>query len=174
MKNGFFLFLIIIGCHRNVETNNGLTTESFVENEIWQPKIVITRKEVKVVDASSEKLLKNTNEDALLIGNVKVDFYNDAGEHLSILYSDSARINNKNNNLYATGNVIVISDSGYTLSAKELLWDNQYKLIVSKDSIMFTSTQEDTMYGVGFESDMDLTHIRIFRPHGSIRKGLGE
>jgi len=31
---------------------------------------------------------------------------------------------------------------------------------------MFTSSNNDTMYGVGFESDMDLTKWKIKKPHG--------
>ena len=43
------------------------------------------------------------------------------------------------------------------------------EFIESKDSVMFTTTQGDTMYGVGFESDMDLTEWKIYRPTGVIQ-----
>ena len=63
----------------------------------------------------------------------------------------------------ANGNVYVVSDSGYTLTTNEILWDNRYKMIVAEDSVMFTTTKGDTLYGVGFESDMDLEQWRIFQ-----------
>ena len=70
------------------------------------------------------------------------------------------------------GNVQVFSDSGYALFSHSILWDNQYKLILSHDSVMFTSTNHDTMYGIGFESDIDLVRFKIFQPFGILHEGI--
>jgi len=144
----------------------------FHDHDIYHPEINISRGNSKIVSARSQYLIKNGDTDALLKGEVSADFFNEDGDHVSILYSDSARINQRTNNLRAMGNVRVVSDSGYTLSANTILWDNQYKLIESEDSVMFTTTEEDTMYGIGFESDMDLSQWKIFKPHGVSRKGF--
>jgi len=148
------------------------TSEKLKENEIWSPIIILSREETRLVKVKSDKLYKNTNEMALLVGNVVVDFYNEEGHHISILYTDSARIDENSNNLHAHGNVYVVSDSGYTLSTSELLWDNRYEMIVAEDSVMFTHTAGDTLYGIGFESDIDLERFKIFKPIGIIREGI--
>ena len=166
----FFVFIFLMGCAETGEEVALRNTSMFNENEIENPEIIISRENTRIVKAVSKHLMKNGNEDALLTGNVKADFYNDLGEHVSILYSDSAKINQRTNNLRATGNVHVESDSGFTLYANSILWDNQYKIIESKDSVMFTTTQGDTMYGVGFESDMDLTKWKIYKPTGVIQR----
>ena len=166
-----FIFIILfIGCAETGEEVVQRNSSMFNENEIENPEIIISRENTRIVKAASKHLMKNGNEDALLTGDVKADFYNDLGEHVSILYSDSAKINQRTNNLWATGNVHVESDSGFTLYANTILWDNQYKIIESKDSVMFTATQGDTMYGVGFESDMDLTKWKIYKPTGVIQR----
>ena len=164
--------VLLLSCHSKVEDNSRPDSIELTENEIWNPVIILSREEDKIVDARSEKLYKKTNADALLVGNVEVDFFNDEGQHISILYSDSARINEQNNNLRANGNVYVVSDSGYTLTTREILWDNRYKMIVAEDSVMFTTTEGDTLYGVGFESDSDLEEWRIFKPFGITREGI--
>ena len=105
------------------------------------------------------------------MGNVEIDMYDD-GKHISVLYSDSAQINERNNNLIASGNVIVVSDSGYTLRTNKINWDNSYKLITAEDSVMFTTSEKDTLYGIGFESDSDLEEWRIFKPVGITRSGI--
>ena len=87
----FMIFLLCISCSK-MESSNNKSSEELKENEIWNPVIILTREETKLVKATSNKLYKNTNEMALLVGNVVVDFYNDEGDHISILYSDSARI----------------------------------------------------------------------------------
>ena len=68
--------------------------------------------------------------------------------------------------MHAYGDVKVISDDSVKLFSNSILWDNHYKLITSHDSVMFTSSDNDTMYGVGFESDMDLTKWKIKKPRG--------
>mgnify|MGYP005636629709 CR=1 FL=1 len=163
---------LFISCAGKADSKNDGFSEELIENEIWNPVIILTREETKLVKAKSKKLYKNSNEMALLVGNVVVDFYNDEGEHISILYSDSARIDEQNNNLYANSNVYVVSDSGYTLTTNRILWDNRYEMIVAKDSVMFTHTAGDTLYGVGFESDIDLEQFKIYRPFGIIREGI--
>ena len=166
----FFVLIFLMGCAETGEEVARKNTSMFNENEIENPEIIISRENTRIVKAVSKHLMKNGNEDALLTGNVKADFYNDFGEHVSILYSDSAKINQRTNNLRATGNVHVESDSGFTLYANSILWDNQYKIIESKDSVMFTTIEGDTMYGVGFVSDMDLTKWKIYKPTGVIKR----
>ena len=174
--NGIHIWLLtavlLLACRTKVEDNNRSDSIELTENEIWNPVIILSREEDKIVEAKSEKLYKNNNADALLVGNVEVDFFNEVGQHISILYSDSARINEQNNNLRANGNVYVVSDSGYTLTTNEILWDNRYKMIVAEDSVMFTTTEGDTLNGVGFESDMDLEQWKIFRIFGVTREGI--
>ncbi len=153
----FSLVLLVVSfiftsCHStNIQNKIESSSEEIMENEIWNPIIILTRKEKKIIKATSKKLYKQKNESALLIGNVVVDFFNDFGEHISILYADSARINEHSNDLNANGNVYVVSDSGYTLSTSMIVWDNSYKMIVAEDSVMFTTSIGDTLYGVGFE-----------------------
>jgi len=90
--------------------------------------------------------------------------------HRRPLYSDSAIVESFSNNLRAFGNVKVVSDSGYTLFSDKIYWNNQYKLVTSDDSVMFTNSYRDTMYGVGFESDVDLTRSKIFKPFGVVKE----
>ena len=141
-------------------------------NEIWNPLIVLTQKEKKIVKVKSEKLYKKHDDSALLVGDVEVDFFNEEGNHISILYADTARINEKTNDLNANGNVFVVSDSGYTLSTNKLSWNNGYEMIMSEDSVTFTTLEGDTLHGVGFESDSNLEEWKIYKPFGIARKGM--
>lgn len=163
---------LFIACSGKTEFDESGTSEELMENEIWNPIIILSREENKIVIAKSDKLYKKSNEMALLVGNVEANFFNEDGNHMSILYSDSARINEQSNNLYANGNVFVVSDSGYTLTTSEILWDNRYRMIIAEDSVMFTTIEGDTLYGVGFESDMDLERWKISRPFGIARDGI--
>ena len=170
----FWLMLVsvFISCSSRRESDNSNTSEELIENEIWNPLIILSRGEAKIVTAKAEKLYKNSGKMSLLVGSVEVDFFGEEGGHISILHSDSAQIDEQSNNLHANGNVYVVSDSGYTLTTSQLFWDNRYKMIIAEDSVMFTTAEGDTMYGVGFESDMDLDQWRIFRIFGVTREGI--
>ena len=172
VNSKLILIILFFACSGKTEINEIGSSEELMENEIWNPFIILSREENKIVTAKSDKLYKKSNEMVLLVGSVEADFYNELGDHRSILYSDSARVNELSNNLHANGNVFVVSDSGYTLTTSKIFWDNRYRMIIAEDSVMFTTTDGDTLYGVGFESDMDLEHWKISRPFGIARDGI--
>ncbi len=175
--NGSILFLvfslvIFFSCHSSKKMNANKNTTKNMLSEIWNPLIVLTKKENKIVKVKSEKLYKEHDDSALLVGDVEVDFFDEEGNRISVLYADTARINEKTNDLNAHGNVFVVSDSGYTLSTNKLSWNNGYEMIMSEDSVTFTTLEGDTLHGVGFESDSDLEEWRIYKPFGIARKGM--
>lgn len=157
--------IIFFCCSANNESKS-IDIEYNYDHEIHAPVITISNLTSKVIEAKSLKLVKNNGQEAVLIGNVLADFFNDQNEHMSKLRADSAKINELTNNFTAIGNVVVESDSGLILKTKKLYWDQQYKLVISNDSVQFTTLQNDTLYGIGFESDMDLTHWKIIQPTG--------
>ena len=160
--------LCLISCGGNDDIS--MLGDAMYDNEISNPKIKIFQEHNKVIYATANRLLKNEGKDAILVGDVISNFFNDSGTHISTLYSDSAIVESFSNNLRAFGNVKVVSDSGYTLFSDKIYWNNQYKLVTSDDSVMFTNSYRDTMYGVGFESDMDLTRSKIFKPFGVVKE----
>ena len=173
MHNILYLMILFIGCYTpSQEVNQEEVKQEIFDNELFNPSIILSRGVNKLVKAESKKMYKNRNQFAFLVDRVKIDIYDEDGQHMSILYCDSAIINEKNNNLKANGNVIVVSDSGYTLNTQKIVWDNSYKLILVEDSVMFTTLEGDTLYGIGFESDADLEEWRIFQPYGVVREGI--
>ena len=158
-----FICAFLLSC--GSESNLDLESEpnQIYDNEVTNPRVNIYQQGNIVIESTSEKLFKNDGDDAMLVGKVVAKFFNDDGVYISTLFSDSAIVENISNNLRAYGSVKVISDSGYTLLSDQINWNNQYKLITSKDSVTFTDRSNTTVMGVGFESDMDLTNYKIFK-----------
>ena len=84
------------------------------------------------------------------------------------MYSDSAIIFNKSDSVRAIGNVIVESIKGFKLHTHEIILYNDTKLVKSKEHIMFTSGEDDTLYGKGFWSNFDMSNSQILKPMGQI------
>ena len=160
---------LALSCSSDSASQIKASPDHMYDNEIFNPEISIFQEQDLTVSATSKKLIKDEGEDAILSGEVVSKFYNEEGSHISTLYSDSAVVENVSSNLRAYGNVTVVSDSGYTLKSNQILWDNQYKLITSEDSVLFTDINMNTIKGIGFKSDMDLTNYKIFKFIGSFK-----
>ncbi len=163
-------FIAIIACNSDSKVNPKSINKSIYENEIFNPKINIFQDKYLAISSNCDRLIKDNGKDAVLIGNVVSEFFNEEGKHITTLYSDSAIVENISNNLKAFGNVTVVSDSGFTLKSNEILWNNQYKLITSEDSILLTDKSNNEIRGIGFESDIDLTNYKIFKFIGSFKE----
>ena len=95
-----------------------------------------------------------------------VDFFDSNEQHTSILNSNKAEVNQSSNDMKAIGNVVAVSDSGISLYSETLEWDSKNEKLRTKDSIMITTLDQDTLYGIGFESDSDLENWKIINPSG--------
>jgi len=105
---------------------------------------------------------------------VKVDFYDEEGRHTFVLTSNKGLLNERTNDVIAFENVVVVSDDGTTLRTEKLRWDERKQKVISDDFVTIT-TEKDTLYGIGFESDRHLTNWVIKKPWGvSQRKAILE
>ena len=85
---------------------------------------------------------------------------------------DRAEVDQKSNDMKAIGNVVAMSDSGITLFSETLTWNSKEEKLHTKDKIMITTPDADTLYGIGFESDSDLRNWKIINPSGVTGRDL--
>jgi LPS export ABC transporter protein LptC len=101
----------------------------------------------------------------LLDSGITVDFFNDGGEHTSVLTARQGKVDDVTNDFEARGDVVVRSDSGTVLKTVELFWDNKRGRVYTGAFVEISSPTEE-IRGVGFESDQSLTHYTISRVTG--------
>lgn len=102
----------------------------------------------------------------LLQESLRVDFYDADQNHTSLLTAHHGRVNDATQDFVAHGNVVVISDSGTTLKADSLFWNNSTRRISTQAFVDIVSPTEHIM-GQGMESDQNLKNYKIFRVTGS-------
>ena len=170
------VILLIAGCQESgIGRQPGSSRKMFPDQESWESTVTISREGQLVAKASSLRMVQYDRQNlAHLFGEVEVDFYNSDGEHVSRMKADSADINMLTNNMDAFGDVVIHSDSGLVLHTQVLNWSNEYDMISTPESVMFATPELDTSHGIGFESDVDLTHWKIFRPSGVTNRGLAD
>lgn len=137
-------------------------------NTLWDFKMDFMDSSVVKARLSARRArLYNDRQESLLDTNVIVDFMSPSGNRAARLTADSARVDNRTNNMWAKGKVIVISDSSHTrLETTLLLWDNTRRKIYSTEYVKITRPGEVIEGGVGFESDEYLKNYRIFKVSG--------
>lgn len=178
--NFYRKYLLIIGligigglasCSSPEMDYEGQVNTNRPSQESWNSEIYLTKLGVRnaVVHAGH---MEQYNDRKLTIMNedVEADFFKD-NEHTSTLFADSAVVFQEKNIMRAFRNVVVESDSGITLYTERLAYDPETEKITSDTTVKMT-TETDTLHGVGFESNTDLTEWKILKPWGVTRREM--
>ena len=174
MKNLIWLnvlLLILFGCSSEPTDLFLEKGADFPDQESWGVTIILTDSSIERARVNSGHLEKYNQKKHIMLDNVvQVDFFDKKQMHVAVLNSYKAEVDQKTNNMKAIGNVVAISDSGITLFTDTLYWDAKNEKMSTLDSVMITTLDEDTLYGIGFESDSDLENWRILNPSGVTRR----
>jgi len=182
LKDGVFagtVFLLLIaffqpGCRQE---NNEVMLDQRDQSkhpvqEGWNSKIYISRSGLLQAIVVYGHMVKFEKNDIIYFDEgVEVDFYED-GNHTSHLLSERGEYNEKTEDVTGIGHVEVVSDSGATLNTEILRWDNKEGRIYSDTLVMVTTQDYDTLYGIGFESNADLTRRVIHQPWGKTKRSV--
>ena len=169
------LCLFIFACN-NTELNKiGETRDGLPDAESWNATITLTNKGSKRAVIKSGHLQKYQQRQYILLDQkVDADFFNEEEIYTSNLKSEIAEIDESKDFLIAMGNVVVVSDSGVSLFTDTLSWDNVEEKVFTDDRVIFITEQNDTLYGIGFKSDIELNNWEIMQPTGVFHDGSDE
>ena len=175
MKNVFWsiVFIIVSGAcsDRSNETQLAKGID-YPDQESWGVTIILTDSSIERARIQSGHLEKYNQEQHIMLDEiVKVDFFDKKQVHVAVLNSARAEVDQKTNNMKAIGDVIAVSDSGITLYTDTLFWNAKKEQMSTVDSVMITTLEKDTLYGLGFESDSDLQNWTILKPSGVTDRG---
>lgn len=162
------VFFAVFSCSSTQEEPSGPKAdhEALPDQESWQSTIIITRDGRKQAEVWAGHIAAyNERNETVLKDSVHIDFYDQKGQHNSILTADEGIVYNQTNNMVAMGNVIVVSDSGVVLETEELKWNNQRQKIISDVPVIFT-TETEKLIGDSFISDPDLKNYEIKNARG--------
>ncbi len=163
----FISVFFSISCSKNDFTDN---FEKDIHDQLsTNVEITLTKKGNVTAKIKSEVLKKNNQSLQLeLFDNVNVDLFDENFKQKSLIKSQSAIVNEKENKIKAYGSVVVISDDGKILMTDSLTWDNNSDKIYTDANLEFITSDSDTLYGTGFKSNIDLTNWNILQPRGRI------
>ena len=175
MKNVFWRIVFIFlsaACSDKSDEPQLAKGIDYPDQESWGVTIILTDSSIERARIQSGHLEKYNQEQHIMLDeSVKVDFFDKKQVHVAVLNSVKAEVDQKTNNMKAIGDVIAVSDSGITLYTDTLFWNAKKEQMSTVDSVMITTLDKDTLYGVGFESDSDLQNWTILKPSGVTDRG---
>ncbi len=158
---------LVLSCSVPESNETGDTREGRPDMESWMVSITFTEEGKTRAIVHANHLQKfNDRQYVQVDGNVNIDFFDEFETHTSLLTSEFAEVEEATNYMVAMENVVVVSDSGITLYTDTLSMDQDAQVIFTDDPVMVTTLEQDTLYGIGFESDLKMEEWQILQPSG--------
>ncbi len=143
------------------------------DQEIWDTHVTVSRSgEVSSRIYAAHLVKFEDTKDMYIRDSMRIDFYKD-GKHTSYLTADSGRVNERRENIVAVGNVVMVSDSGFTAYTDSLFWINDSNKVYTNSAIQIYS-KKDTLYGTDFVSDTKFENWTIYNPLGKTSRRLDQ
>jgi LPS export ABC transporter protein LptC len=163
--------LVLCACEERIKPSvlTDLRTKDLPSHESWNTTITFSdsgRIQAVMKVGHLEKFEEAQRTD--LDGGLHVDFFDENGHHTSVLTAIKGTVDDRTHDLEATGNVVVVSDSGSTLRTEQLFWRNSIRRVQSDQFVKITSLREE-IQGQGLDSDQSLKNYRIYRVTGQTR-----
>jgi len=173
-----FLMIIFwaffISCQKSQsDIKNEEVKIEFPDQEGWNSTMISTNEGVlKAVISYGHMQRYKKSKVVEFDGGIKIDFYDENGNHTSKLTSNRGKLNEATNDIEAIENVVVVSDSGINLKTEQIWWDHGVEKVITDKFVTITTVKNDTLYGYGFESDQYLDNYSIRRVSGKAGRGL--
>ncbi len=98
---------------------------------------------------------------------IKVDFYDGGTNSVSWLTAKNAIRYDRKKEIVMRDSVVWQSKKNELLESEELIWNETTKKVSSKRFVKIT-TEDDIIYGYGFEAEEDFTKWKILAPQGTM------
>jgi LPS export ABC transporter protein LptC len=158
---------VILSACTEIETPDAVEITEKPEVELYGADITMVRGAKPLFKIHAPHVARYENKELMIFdGGIRVDFYNQNGDHNAVLTSDKGTVQEGTDRLDAQGNVVVKSDSGMVLLADELYYVQKAERVMS-DGFVTVITQNDSLSGFGFSSAPDLKDWVILNTSGT-------
>lgn len=164
-----FLIISVYSCDDKFKpTQTNLNSDSPTQ-ESWNSQVMFSDSgKTKAILTAGHISVYSNKGFTLIDSGAVVDFYRDSVK-VSTLKGMRGKINDKTKDIEIFDSVVVVNNEGSELRTQKLLWTNQTRK-VSSDEFVSIKTPAETIEGVGFESDQNLTNYKIFKVSGTFSK----
>ena len=171
-----YLFLFALACTFTSCVNDLEEVKAVTETELLPVEVADT---IQIIysDSARLKVILEANHLERFLGEspylemtqgVHVRFYNNLGLVESELRSNYAVSYENTDVMEAKEDVVVVNKKGETLNTEHLTWEKKTEKIYTEEFVKIT-TEDEVIFGHGFESNQDFTKYRIKKIKGTIK-----
>ncbi len=154
------MFIFLFSCSKKIEETKNYQIPNFIQ-KISNGKIVEYEFDKKNWEILADSIIEINNYYVVL--KFHLTFYNN-NEFSGILIGDSGVMEKNSRNMKAYRNVIFKSKDSSFLKTNRLYWNDFTRKIYTDDSVyIYDAKNRRELWGIGFESDDEFKHIRIFK-----------
>ncbi|MDD2890112.1 MAG: LPS export ABC transporter periplasmic protein LptC [bacterium] len=171
--NIFILLVLTLGC-KGQKKNDSVS--DFDKNLPDGSQVIMNFKLTESANGETSFKLAASKaiiySETTLVYRIKLNFFKN-GAFYGELIADSGTLFTESNDMEAFGNVKVTGIEGAVLESKELKWSNARQKIYTEGEVLIT-TKDKKISGKNFESNPDLTNIKLKETSGSGVGTLGK
>lgn len=176
MLKRLYLFLFVTSMAMTGCVNDMEEVKAIVEDEKLLPVEVADSIQIIYTDSAILKVILEAGHLERYLGEnpylemtegVHVRFYNSLGMVESELRSNYAISYENTDIMEAKEDVVVVNKEGETLNTEHLVWEEKTEKIHTEEFVKIT-TEDEVIFGHGFESNQDFTKYRIKKIKGTI------
>lgn len=162
-----------ISCKNDIDTINKLTeTQNLPSFDIKGLETIYSDSGIIKLKIYAPTLTRYENEDIpydIYEKGLFVEFYNSSMHVSGTLRCNYAKYNIKEELWEAKSNVEINNqDNNEKINTEQLFWNMKLESIYS-DKFVRITTEDEILYGEGFESNQEFTNCKIIKPTGSIK-----
>ena len=167
--NKFYLLVLIlfISCQNNTRDIKEFVEQEFPVEIIEDAELIHTEFGKIKVKISAKKIERfiNSNPRLVFTDSIVVIFFDRNSDTLSNLQANKALINETENLMHVSNNVILISSNGNKLETNHLSWDEKKEKIFTEENVIIT-TDKEVINAQGFVSDPDFIEYSLHKVNG--------
>lgn len=167
--NKFYLLVLIlfISCQNNTSDIQEFVEQEFPVEIIEDAELIHTEFGKIKVKISAKKIERfiNSNPRLVFTDSIVVIFFDRNSDTLSNLQANKALINETENLMHVSDNVILISSNGNKLETNYLSWDEKKEKIFTEENVIIT-TDKEVINAQGFVSDPDFIEYSLHKVNG--------
>ena len=167
--NKFYLLVLIlfISCQNNTSDIQEFVEQEFPVEIIEDAELIHTEFGKIKVKISAKKIERfiSSNPRLVFTDSIVVIFFDRNSDTLSNLQANKALINETENLMHVSDNVILISSNGNKLETNHLSWDEKKEKIFTEENVIIT-TDKEVINAQGFVSDPDFIEYSLHKVNG--------
>ena len=168
-----FSFILLAACSNDLKKVKEISTEFLSVERGKEVEILFTEDGLPTIRIIAPTAVRYNTEPpdlpyTVFPDGLKLYVYNEDGELDSELSANEGKMTDNSDDLEVNGDVVIINKKGEQLNTENLTWNKVNKKIRSEGFVKIF-TNDEIIYGSGFEADENFTNYLIYNITGIVK-----